>query len=121
MKNQANLCVAGRHTSTTAARYIASGVGYALEEIQQSSVTYPGTISGVDVKVDGESYTISPGDTGWGNNGGNCIGARWHTGSSNYYPFNGKILCIRYYNRILTDEERQHNRMVDSIRFGFAL
>ena len=100
---------------------MANGVGYALEELQQSSVTYPGTIAGIDVEVDGADYTISPGDTGWGNNGGTCIGARWHTGSGNFYAFQGKIFCIRYYNRVLTEEERQHNRLVDALRFGFTL
>lgn len=118
VKNQANLCVAGRHTTTTAARYVANGVGYNLGELMQSSVTYGGTIATIDTEVDGEDYAITAGDTGWGNNGASCVGARWHTGSTNYYPFNGRIYCIRYYNRVLTDAEREQNRLVDIRRFG---
>lgn len=118
VKNQNNLCVAGRHTSTTAARYVANDVGYHLGEIMRSSVTYGGTIASIDTEVNGVDYSVTAGDTGWGNNGASCVGARWHTGSSSWYPFQGNIYCIRYYDRILTDEEREHNRQVDLRRFG---
>lgn len=118
VKNQANLCVAGRYTTTTAARYAANGVGYHLGEIMRSSVTYGGSIAAIDTEVDGEDYDIIASDSGWGNNGGNCVGARWHTSSTNYYPFHGKIYCVRYYNRILSAEEREHNRLTDIRRFG---
>lgn len=118
VKNQANLCVAGRYSSTTAARYIANNVGYHLGEIMRSSVTYGGSIASIDTEVDGVDYEIAAADSGWGNNGASCVGARWHTGSTNWYPFQGKIYCIRYYDRILTDDEREQNRLVDIRRFG---
>lgn len=118
VKNQANLCVAGRYSSTTASRYVANDVGYHLGEIMRSSVTYSGTIASIDTEVDGVDYAIEAGNTGWGNNGASCVGARWHTNSSSWYPFQGKIYCIRYYDRVLTDEEREQNRQVDIRRFG---
>ena len=118
VKNQANLCVAGRYTTSTASRYVANSVGYHLNEVMRSSVTYGGSIATIDTEVDGADYSLTAGDSGWGNNGASCVGARWHTGSTSFYPFQGKIFCIRYYNRVLTDEERENNRLVDLRRFG---
>lgn len=44
-------------------------------------------------------------------------GKTWTEG--NLYAFSGKIYAIRYYNRVLTEEEIAQNLKIDKYRFGF--
>ena len=48
-----------------------------------------------------------------------CVIGNGH--QSNNYPLVGDIYSIRYYNRVLTAEERANNIAVDRIRFNLAL
>jgi hypothetical protein len=101
-----------------------SGLRYNISQSVQTgiitnvSVTYTAS-SVITPKVNGMTVSTVEQTTGWGNNGGDVhVGARVHTNSTNYYPFGGRIYCIRYYNRILTAAEQAHNRAIDIRRFG---
>lgn len=36
-------------------------------------------------------------------------------------PFNGQIYAIRYYSRILSDDETRYNQRIDNVRFNLGL
>jgi hypothetical protein len=115
------LIIGGRQTSSTNARWRFDSfmTNEDINRILHVSIEYTGTSNLANGYVDGNAIVgLNPQDTGWGNAGGNCIGDRLHTSSTTSYYMKGRIYCIRYYDRILTDAEREHNRQTDIRRFG---
>lgn len=93
---------------------VSSSPRYVMAAKASASVSDDGGwCNGVAATQDGSSSLLSSHTTN------NRIGCRYNS-STNQTFFNGKIFCIRIYNRRLTAAEVEANRQVDIARFGIG-
>lgn len=94
-----------------------SGVGISMPIV--SGVQSLSKVYGGDARCGNQVISSTTEGGNMPAHGAFSVGGRYHTMTDQLpYYMTGKIMAIRYYNRALTDSERQKNYLLDKERFG---
>lgn len=105
-------------TSFSQGQYTCSAISMS-NDIALFSVIYPGQQKTASaIYKNGYSQTLSSSSGTMAQAVAASVGGRY--ANETEYSLNGKVYAIRLYNRILTQEEIQHNLYIDKDRFGIV-